>query len=390
MATPAHTQHDTEASLLDAAAKLGPMLAAARADGDRSRSLPHDVVEAMKRAGVFRACQPARARGLGLPFGAQTRVGAQLAESWGSAGWLASVMGTHHWILGKFPYAAQDRVWAEDPEAIVASAFASVDAHTQRVDGGFQIRGRWLFASGIEFASWCIVLAPPVGEDDLPRFMVIAQDDFEILDTWRAVGMRGTGSHDLRVESAFVPEHSTLRVDEIEAIQTPGVTQASDSHYQLPFSGVVSFCVAAPALGLARGALAAFRADMSARTGIIAGKLAANTSLQIRASEASAEIDCAQLLYDAAIERMAQKARSGASWTPLEVAELKRDASYLGLLCRRAVDRLAEAMGAKGLAEESPVQMAKQDVQAACAHISMVWDANAQPYGRGLLGLDPQ
>lgn len=352
--------------------------------------MPAHVVEALKKTGVFRACQPARARGLGLPFGAQTRVGAKLAETWGSAGWLASVIGTHHWILGKFPYPAQDRVWGANPEAIVASAFASVDAHSERVEGGFRIRGRWLFASGIEFADWCIVLAPPSGADELPHFMVIAKDDFEVLDTWRAVGMRGTGSHDLVVETAFVPQHSALRVDEIEAIQTPGVVGAADANYQLPFSGVVSFCVAAPALGLARGALEAFQSDMSSRAGIIAGKLAANTNLQVRAAEASAEIDCAQLLYEAAIGRMAEKARVASSWTAIEVAALKRDASYLGLLCKRAVDRLAEAMGAKGLTEENPVQMAKQDVHAACAHISMVWDANAQPYGRGLLGLDPQ
>lgn len=380
----------TESSLLDAAAELTPLLAAARHAGDESRSMPRPVVEAMKNAGLFRACQPARVRGLGLPFGAQTRVGAKLAETWGSAGWLASVIGTHHWILGKFAYPAQDRVWGQDPEAIVASAFASVDARTERVDGGFRIGGRWLFASGIEFADWCIVLAPPPAADDLPRFMIVAKADFEILDTWRAVGMRGTGSHDLTIESAFVPEHSSLRVDDIEAIRTPGVVDAEDANFRLPFSGVVSFCVAAPALGLARGALEAFRADMSARAGIIAGKLAANTNLQVRAAEASAEIDCAQLLYDAAIDRMAEKAQSASSWTALEVAQLKRDASYLGLLCRRAVDRLAEAMGAKGLTEENPVQTAKQDVHAACAHISMVWDANAQPFGRGLLGLDPQ
>jgi hypothetical protein len=45
-------------------------------------------------------------------------------------------------------------------------------------------------------------------------------------------------------------------------------------------------------------------------------------------------------------------------------------------------------MGAKGLDETNPVQRAGSDIAAACAHISMVWDANAQSYGRVLLGAE--
>ena len=129
-------------------------------------------------------------------------------------------------------------------------------------------------------------------------------------------------------------------------------------------------------------------AAMGARTGVIAGKLKDNVQLQVRTSEAAAEIDCARLLYEADMARAAAATASGNGIPRAEVFQMERNAAYIGVLNRRAVDRLVEAMGAKGLDESNPVQRAQRDIHAACAHISMVWDANAQSYGAHLLGAD--
>ena len=381
----------TEQDLLERAKSLAPQLAERRDQAYRDRTLPDETVRELIEAGFFRACQPAQGGGYQLPFGTQTSIGIELARFCGSSGWIASVIGSHHWIVGKFEPEAQLDVWGDQPTALVASAFASAGATATLEDGGYRISGRWLFASGIQFSDWCLILArPPAPDSDDAemRFMLVPKRDFNVEDSWTAVGMRGTGSHDLTIEDAFVPAHRTLSHAAINEIDTPGSVSEGGETFRLPFAGIVSFCVSAPTIGLAAGAMEVFRTEMGSREGILAGRLAANTNLQVRTAEASAEVDCAKLLYDADIAEMRRRSAAGASWSSSDVARFERDASYIGVLNRRAVARLAEAMGAKGLAEDNFVHRAFVDVQAACSHISMVWDANAQPYGRALLGAD--
>ena len=60
------------------------------------------------------ACQPKRVGGFELPFGVQTSAGAEIAKFCGSSGWITSVLGTHHWMLGKFAFEAQDDIWSKN------------------------------------------------------------------------------------------------------------------------------------------------------------------------------------------------------------------------------------------------------------------------------------
>jgi alkylation response protein AidB-like acyl-CoA dehydrogenase len=378
---------------MERAQALGPAIAERWQTAHEMRRIPDETIADLIDAGLFKACQPARVGGYQHPFGTQTSIGIELAKYCGSTGWIASVLGTHHWILGKFPLDAQTDVWGQNRDALVASAFASIEPSAERVAGGYRVSGTWLFASGVHSVDWCIILVRLAGTsaDDPPeaRFMLVPRADFEIKDVWRTTGMRGTGSNHLHVAGAFIPEHRSLSQPVINQLDTPGTADGAGPEYRLPFAGTVGYCVSAPTLGLAEGALDAFTAAMGARTGIIAGRLRDNAQLQVRSAEASAEIDCARLLYESDMQRVAMATRSGTGIPARDIARMERNAAYIGVLARRATSRLAEAMGAKGLDEGNPVQRANSDIAAACAHISMVWDANAQSYGRALLGAEP-
>jgi alkylation response protein AidB-like acyl-CoA dehydrogenase len=39
---------------------------------------------------------------------------------------------------------------------------------------------------------------------------LLPRPDYDILDTWFTSGMRGTGSKDIVIKGAFVPEHRTI------------------------------------------------------------------------------------------------------------------------------------------------------------------------------------
>ena len=49
---------------------------------------------------------------------------------------------------------AQEEVWGEDPEALIASGIAYPQGQARRVDGGFAISGRWNFSSCVNVADW--------------------------------------------------------------------------------------------------------------------------------------------------------------------------------------------------------------------------------------------
>lgn len=383
------TDDVTVQTLVDRARDLGPSLIERRAKTHDMRRLPDETIADLVGAGLLKACQPNRVGGYELPFGAQTSAGAEIAKSCGSSAWIVSVCGSHHWMLGKFSPAAQDDVWGSNPDAISASAFASAYQTTERVEGGFKISGRWMFSSGIHGCDWCIVIGRIMHEDRPPEmwFMLVPKEEYEIQDNWRTVGLRGTGSNDLIIKEAFVPEHRVISHMEINNLDTPGTEANPNSVYRMPMNGLMNYCVSAPALGLAEGALESFSTDMAPRTDIFAGKISGNATLQLRTSESSAEIDCARLLYANDMARIRDSVQGGDPLELEELARFKRNASYIGQLSKRATARLAEAMGARGLADDNFVHKAHADIGAACSHISMVWDTCALPYGMAKLGV---
>jgi 3-hydroxy-9,10-secoandrosta-1,3,5(10)-triene-9,17-dione monooxygenase len=379
----------TVEELVSRAQKVAPGLADRRAKAYDTRRVPEENIADIVSAGLLKGCQPKRGGGYELPFGAQTSAGVEIGKYCGSTAWIVSVCGTHHWMLGKFAPEAQDDVWGKNPDVISASAFASMYQECEKVEGGFKVSGRWMFSSGIHACDWCIIVGRIPKEDGPPDawFMLVPKEDFEIQDNWRTVGLRGTGSNDFIIKDAFIPEHRTIGQLEINGLDTPGTAGNPDSVYRMPTMGVINYCVSAPTLGLAQGALQSYCDDMAPRTDIFAQKIASNATLQLRTSESSAEIDCAQLLYESDMARIKESVTGGAPLELSDIARIKRNASYVGQLAKRATNRLSEAMGARGLDESNFVHLAKSDIGAACSHISMVWDTCGLPHGMDKLGV---
>jgi 3-hydroxy-9,10-secoandrosta-1,3,5(10)-triene-9,17-dione monooxygenase len=108
---------------------------------------------------------------------------------------------------------AQEDVWREDSSIQISSALAPTGT-VERVDGGFLLRGRWSFSSGCDFCQWAVLggTVPPTQRDAPPdvRSFLVPRSDYSIDDNWHVMGLCGTGSKDIVVEKAFVPEYRTL------------------------------------------------------------------------------------------------------------------------------------------------------------------------------------
>jgi alkylation response protein AidB-like acyl-CoA dehydrogenase len=97
-----------------------------------------------------------------------------------------------------------------------ASDWLESSGSAERVDGGYAVTARKVFGSGSPAGDLLVTSAPLDDPTDGPTVLhfpvAMAAPGVTVLDNWRAMGMRGTGSNDVLLENVFVPDHAiTLR-----------------------------------------------------------------------------------------------------------------------------------------------------------------------------------
>jgi 3-hydroxy-9,10-secoandrosta-1,3,5(10)-triene-9,17-dione monooxygenase len=376
--------------MVERAESLLPRLRDRAQQAEALRRAPDETIQDFRDAGLFRVLQPARWGGYEMHYGrTQTELCSVLGRACGSSAWVQSVIACHAWCVAMCPEAAQDAVWGRNPDTLVASAFQSSTGAGRIVEGGYRVGGTWQFSSGSDACEWVILQVPIMGEatggPPLKRvWCLVRRPDWQVVDTWFAAGLKGTGSNDIQVADTLVPFEHTADIDEFDGRPTPGSRVNTWYTYRLPLFSVFPYNVSTPALGIARGALEAFVEYTTSRP-----ERANMAQRHMRIAESAAEIDAAQAVWlsDAAtIERLGQ---TFGPWPPVLLARLRRDLAYATLLCTRAVDRLAMAVGAHGMLEDTPIQRAFRDVHAVANHAANNWDLQAVPFARELLGLPP-
>ncbi|MBV9896460.1 MAG: acyl-CoA dehydrogenase [Chloroflexi bacterium] len=378
----------TLADLISRAEALVPRLRERASHAEALRHLPDETVQDFLDAGLFRVLQPRRWGGLELDYGrTQTELCNVLGRGCGSSAWVQCVIACHAWCLAMFPPEAQDAVWGRERDTLIASAFAFTTGRGRPVDGGYAIEGNWQFSSGSNACQW-IILGTPIFDGDGPPvknlWCLVERPNWEVVDTWYAAGLKGSASNDIHVSGAFVPEAFTLNTIECDGRPTPGSALNPSYNYRLPLWSVFPYNVSTPALGIARGAIEAYVAYMAARP-----ERANMAQRHLRISESAAEVDAAQALWLSNASALERLGPTGGPWSPAFQAKLRRDLAYSTMLCTRAVDRLATALGAHGMLEDTPVQRAFRDVHAVANHGANNWDLQAVPYAREVLRLPP-
>lgn len=380
---------DRRTAFIDAARAMVPALRARAAEAERTRAIPADTHHAFRDAGFYRLFQPARYGGFEMDLGLMVDVAAELGRGCGSSVWIFTNLASQGWINGMKTPAAQEELWADDPDALIASSFPGRDAEVRLVDGGIVVKGTWHFSSGVDFARWnhLQIFLKPEGGPPEHRFALIPDSDFTVIDDWFSNGLAGTGSRSIRIEEAFIPDYRTLNARDIAGGPSPGSTINASPLFRMPFFGVGGKLFSGPALGIARGALEMIETDIAGRSAVSGVRLAEQQSVHLRIAEAGAEIDAAWalLLRDCVESRDA--ALEGAPVDLLRRARWRRNNAYAIQLCVRAVERLFPLAGMRGLVPDDPVQRAWRDVHACAAQVAIAWDPQAANYGRARFGL---
>ncbi len=264
----------------------------------------------------------------------------------------------------------------------------------ERVNGGFRLRGRWSFSSGCDFCHWGVFggVVPPNNEGDPPdvRTFLVPRRDYTIEDTWYVMGLCGTGSKDLVVADAFVPEYRTHSYRDAFHLTNPGAAVNDGPLYRLPFGLVFPNALAAAAVGVAFGALDTFREQSKTRVNVRdQTRVAEDPFIQFRLAEAAAEVDGARDRMLANFAEMMRLVSAGKEIPLTRRARYRWDAAKATDWSVQAVDRLFEASGGRGIFLDNPIQRAWRDVHAMRAHVGNNPEKAAAVFGRSEFGLPP-
>ena len=362
---------------------------------ERDRRVAADLVQLMRANDVFRVLQPRRFGGFEYGFDVFVEIVAKIAAGCPSSGWVCSIGMVHQWFIALFPMQAQEDVWGRDAGAIAYGSYAP-SGTARNSDGGHIISGRWPFASGCDNAQWFLLGGKSTSADgsSSPVFHLVAASECTIEDDWFTMGLEGTGSKTIVLDDVFVPSHRTVRVAELTAGTAPGSKQYENVLYRVPLLAVVPLCLAAPALGMAQGALAAFLDTTKTRVtrGAVAGgnvRVADSPLVHVRIAEAAASIDAGKLLL---MRDISETFTFAAHEEPITIDTRIRnrlDHAFSVKLFTQAVDVLFAASGGSAVYSTSALQRYWRDIHAAGVHTSLTWDSVATMYGRHTLGLEP-
>jgi 3-hydroxy-9,10-secoandrosta-1,3,5(10)-triene-9,17-dione monooxygenase len=389
---PSGSGDDAYAAMMARAKALVPQLRERASKTEELRRLPPETERDLHDSGLFRIVQPKRVGGSEFDYVALVDFADTIAQADASVAWNLANLSSHHWMLAMFDSHAQDAVWKQDPNALIASSFVFPAGRARKVDGGYVLHGRWPFSSGVDASEWNM-LAGIVSSDDEAdgieyRIFLLHKSDYRIIDTWHASGLRGTGSNDVEVNDVFVAEPMTLAVAALAGGPTPGSAVNPNALYALPVFSLFPYVLSGVALGNAQACLddyielARHRASTYNRA-----KLADLQSTKIKIAEASAKIDAARLIMRSTCIKAMSDARAGHVPDMAEKTKSRRDGAYSVNLCTEAVALLFAASGARGLYTSGALQRQFRDASAINSHIAFNFDAQGTNFGRVALGL---
>jgi 3-hydroxy-9,10-secoandrosta-1,3,5(10)-triene-9,17-dione monooxygenase len=384
---------NTRPNLVDRAKALAPLLRERTSETNQLRRLPAATWKDLIETGIVRGLQPSRWGGGEVSPREFYSAIFEVARAEGCAGWVAGIIGVHPWQTALYAKETQQEVWGEDPTTMNSSSYAPT-GKAERVDGGYRLNGRWSFSSGCDHCSWVNLGAIAGGVEingrQLPDFrsFLLPRKDYRIDDNWEVAGLAGTGSKDIIVDNALVPEHRSMsHWDLTFGRPMPGWELNPAPLYRLPFAVVFINTLSAAVLGASAGFLDAWIENGRTRHGGLGQKTAEDPYCQKLVAEASYTINSATLSFLNDCDEIITASNAGTSFTLERRAELRYNTTRSAELAARAVERLFEGGGGRAIFLHHPLQRRYQDIKGMMHHAAMNPNPAAKLYGSARLGV---
>lgn len=368
---------------------------------EQQRRLPAPVAEALAAAGLYRIAAPAWCGGDSADPLTQFRAVEAIAEADGSAGWNLMIGIETFGLIAPGMATCADLI--ADPTVVLCSSTAAV-GRADAVAGGYRVSGQWQFVSGCQNsrvfgATVQLFEAGGRAPESDPRYAMLPRGDFTIVDTWHVSGLRGSGSHDVRVDDAFVPRARVVSAMRPGARALPAGYEDTVSAEQaargaallrFPLGPRLAYNKVAVALGIGRAAVTTF-AELAA------GKVPrfSRNSLRERGRAQRAVIEAelrvlgGRTLVLELLTELWHDILAGRRVPARRLAIFQAACSDAVAGAAAAVDLLAEAAGTTANMLGHPLERLSRDVRVVRQHVTVAAH-HIDDAGRVLLGVPAQ
>ncbi|KUH93911.1 acyl-CoA dehydrogenase [Mycobacterium sp. IS-3022] len=359
-------------------------------EAERLRMLPSATVDDLVASGLTDLLVPARYGGRQAPLPAILDPVRQMAHGCASSAWTIGFYILHNWMLALFDERAQEEAFATRP--FLAPAPLAPTGRGVPVDGGISLTGRWSWATGVMHGNWIIVGALCAPENDLaaiyPALALLPIEDAVIDDVWHTDGMRATGSNDVVITDAFVPEHRLVRVADIYTGTAPGAALHDADTYRWPMVPALALLAAMPALGSAERVAQIYAERLSERVLAYEGVTQKDKPIaQARLGEAEVRLRALRGLLADTVGELETIVAAGDSVPRPVRGAARMAAAHIVHESREVIGLLLEASGASVHLVDNPLQRIKRDVDVLAGHVVFDYDTSRELAGALRLGM---
>jgi len=354
--------------LLSEVDSLAPILADHAASSEKLGRLDAPSIEAVRGTRLLGLFAPRELGGLEADPVTVALILEALARIDGSAGWTIGILSNSAITGAYLPAATARRIFADGVPPMAGTFLPKGQA--EPVSGGYRVKGRWPFASGIHHADWVAANAfvPGRPQPEGVRSVVLPREQIFIHDNWQVAGLRGTGSCDFSVEDVLVPEEMTIPL--MDAFRGNAVTGGPALRLGLP-GLFVSFHIGI-ALGIARRALDEITTQAIEKgRGLPPSPLQTHPHFQLALGKAEIELASARALSLQFLSKLYAEAEAGRTPPPPRQAEARATATYVTEVALRVTSVAFQAAGGGALFDTNPLQRCYRDISAARQHFNV-------------------
>lgn len=360
----------SEVSVLDRIRAILPEIDARADEIERDARVPADLLDKLEQAGAFRICLPTMFGGEELDLVEASQAIEEVARADASVAWHMMVAAGSQVITSRLPIESLNEYYANGPDTWPKAAAAPKGVAIP-VEGGYRLSGRWPLASGARGYDWISlgffikdgdgIRRAPNGMPDF-RVCLVRRGDSRIIETWDAVGLRGTRSDDIEVEDLFVPEawQASLFGPSSVNVPTLGISMpfATAPHHSAVVKGILKGAIS----DLATASLTrkpAFNPTMLMKDDPV---------FQSRFGELASRVDAVCALAEMCVTILSRCNDEGRDVTPAEGARINSAESLIHHDATSLMDQIMMLSGSAGVYMSNRMQRRWRDLRCVAQH----------------------
>ena len=351
--------------LLAEVESIAPILAEHAPESERLGRMDEASIEAVRSTRLLGLSAPRELGGVEADPVTAILVLEALARIDGSAGWTIGILTSNYFPGAYLPLATARQLFAKGVPPVANSLLPKGQA--EPVAGGYRVRGRWPFASGIHHAEWILASAfvPGLPEPEGLRIVVLSPEQVLIHDNWQVAGLRGTGSCDFSVEDELVSEEMTFSL--MDWVRGNAITGGGPVRMGAPAT-VMPFGIGI-ALGIARRALDEITTQAIEKgRGFPPSLLHTHPHFQFALGKAEIELASVRAFALQLLAEVYAETEATGTPPPSRQAEVRAAATYVTEVAQRVTTIAFQAAGGGALFDINPLQRCFRDVFAAGQH----------------------